>query len=688
MKKYLLLIFWVLCYNSVSAQDNLDSLYRIWQDKSQPDSTRVNAYRDYIWNGYLFSRPDTAEVLTEALQAYAEKHSYPKASGKGYHLQGIASAVQGNYPRALKYFQKSLTIWEEIGDKNGIASSLNTIGIIYKDQGNYPRALEYYQKSMVIFEELGDKNGITQNLINIGNNYNVQGNYPRALEYYQKSLVIFEELGDKKGIAKNLNNIGIIYRTQGNYLRALEYYQKSLAIEEELGHKYGFATSLSNIGNIYEDQGNYPRALEYLEKSLAIFEEIGDKYGIASSLNTIGIIYKKQGNYPHALEYYQKSLAISEEIGHKKSISGSLINVGILYKEQYKNNLALSYCQKGLALAEEIGALDWQKNACKCLYDTYLGLGKDKEALKFFEQMISLRDSIYNEENTKKLTRLEMQYDFDKKEAATQAEQEKKDAIATQELKRQKLVRNAFVGGFAIVFLFALVVFKQRNKISEEKARSEELLLNILPEETAKELKEKGSADAQLIDEVTVLFTDFKGFTAMSENMSPKDLVDDLHQCFSAFDHIMEKYGIEKIKTIGDAYMAAGGLPTPNSTHAADVVKAGLEMAEIVEAGKAQKIANNQPFFEIRIGVHTGPVVAGIVGIKKFSYDIWGDTVNTASRMESSGEVGKVNISETTFNLLKDDPDFDFESRGKIAAKGKGEVEMWFVTLKNKQADN
>ncbi len=220
-------------------------------------------------------------------------------------------------------------------------------------------------------------------------------------------------------------------------------------------------------------------------------------------------------------------------------------------------------------------------------------------------------------------------------------------------------------------------VVKEKNEANKQRQRSDELLLNILPQEVAEELKSKGEAESKLIDNVTVLFTDFKGFTAMSEQLTAKELVRDIHECFSAFDHIMEKYGMEKIKTIGDAYMASGGLPTVNETHATDAVNAAIEILQFIEDGKALKIAKDLPYFDIRIGVHTGPVVAGIVGVKKFAYDIWGDTVNTASRMESSGEAGKVNISGTTYELVKDQ--FIFTHRGKIQAKGKGELDMYYV---------
>jgi class 3 adenylate cyclase len=203
------------------------------------------------------------------------------------------------------------------------------------------------------------------------------------------------------------------------------------------------------------------------------------------------------------------------------------------------------------------------------------------------------------------------------------------------------------------------------------------LLLNILPSTVAEELKDKGSAEAKHFDEVTVMFTDFKNFTKISEKLTPTELVAEIHTCFKAFDLIITKYNIEKIKTIGDSYMCAGGLPVANRTNAADVVNAAMEIQEFMLQHLKQRKQEGKEIFEVRIGVHTGPVVAGIVGVKKFAYDIWGDTVNLASRMESSGEAGKINISGITFALVKDK--FNCTYRGKIEAKNKGEIDMYFV---------
>ena len=215
--------------------------------------------------------------------------------------------------------------------------------------------------------------------------------------------------------------------------------------------------------------------------------------------------------------------------------------------------------------------------------------------------------------------------------------------------------------------------------MKKKKNRSENLLLNILPAEIAEELKLKGSAEAKNCELVTILFTDFKGFTQTSERLSAKELIGEINHCFEAFDHICDKYKIEKIKTIGDSYMAAGGIPLPMDDSVKNTVLAALEMQSFITDRILVKRLKNEIPFEMRLGINTGPVVAGIVGVKKFQYDIWGDTVNTASRMESEGQIGKVNISQHTYELIKDDKGFTFEKRGKIAVKGKGKMEMYFV---------
>lgn len=219
---------------------------------------------------------------------------------------------------------------------------------------------------------------------------------------------------------------------------------------------------------------------------------------------------------------------------------------------------------------------------------------------------------------------------------------------------------------------------RERTKdLEEARKKSDELLLNILPNEIAEELKLKGLVTPKRYELVTVLFTDFKGFTIAAEKLSPEEIVSELDNCFRYFDEITVRFNLEKIKTIGDAFMCAGGVPKANRSNPVDAILAAISIREFMKELAVQKTQEGKPFWEIRIGLHSGPLVAGVVGKKKFAYDVWGDTVNTASRMESSGEAGKINISQTTYELVKDF--FECEYRGKIPAKNKGTVDMYFV---------
>ena len=630
----------------ISAQIKLDSLYAVWQDQSQEDSTRVGAYKDYIWHGFLFSKPDSAFILAERLYEFANQQNYLSANAQGLYIQGISLHQRGIYSEALVYYKNGSDQFEEIGDQEGIASCLNATGLIYLYKNHYSKALNYFTRSLKIRNEINDRQGVASVLNNIGYIYHNQRDYPNALDYYSQSLEIREDIGDQQGIATSLINIGEVYTAQDDYLKSLDYYSRSLKLFEEIDNQQGVASALNNFGYAYRNQGDYPNALNYYLQSLKIREDMGDQHGITTSLNNIGNIYKIMGNYPKAI----------------------------------------AYCKNGLELANRVGLLLEQKEGCKCLYDVYKAIGNGNKALEYHELLTVIEDSLNAEGTSKKLLEME----FQKQITVDSLAQVEKDRLVQKanddEVRKKNKTINIAIGGVLIFMILAGGFFsrwryikKSRDIISKEKDRSENLLLNILPPEIAEELKTKGRSDARDFDKVSILFTDFKSFTEASAKLSAQDLVSEINACFEVFDGIMDKYGIEKIKTIGDAYMAAGGLPVPSDGSTKNTVLAALDMQTFISRRKVEMETLGKHSFEMRAGIHTGPVVAGIVGVKKFQYDIWGDTVNTASRMESNGQIGKVNISKHTYELIKDDPQFIFESRGKIKAKGKGEIEMYFV---------
>ncbi len=579
------------------------------------------------------------------LFSFAIQHDYVRAQAQGLYIQGASLFLRGRYADALTYYQNSLNIYEEISDQAGITSCLNAKGLVYLDKNDYTKALGYFMQCLKIGEETGE---------------------PPNSAY--------------------LNNIGYIYSIQDDYVNALKYYSQSLKIREELEDQQGIATSLTNIGEVYSGQGDYPIALDFFTRGLRIFEEVGDQRGISTTLTYIGQVYNSLGDHTKALNYYMQGLKIKEETGERQGIAASLNNIGNVYKKSGDYYKAITYCQKGFELANSIGSLLEQKEGCKCLYDVYKAIGNGNKALEYHELLSVIEDSLSAEEASNELLQMEFQKQI-ATDSIAQVEKNRQLQVAhREEVLANEKQRNILIasGLFVLVLaggLWSRLSFVRKSKVQLqiEKDRSENLLLNILPEEIALELKEKGRADARSFDMVSILFTDFKSFTETSSKLSAHDLVEEINTCFVAFDSIVEKYGIEKIKTIGDAYMAAGGLPVPTDDSVKNTVLAAIEMQNFIGERKAIMNQKGLPAFEMRAGIHTGPVVAGIVGVKKFQYDIWGDTVNTASRVESNGEVAKVNIGHSTYELLKEDPDFSFVNRGKIEAKGKGNIDMYFV---------
>ena len=631
---YRCLLIGISCiFFMVSAHANeADSLKRLLA-KNPADSVKVNLL-NALSKSYFNDNPDTAIIIATSSKVLAEK----------------------------------------IGFRPGLALALKNIGYVYYMKGTYSDAVKNWQQAQEVYQEIGDKKGVANMLSNQGAVFFNQGDEAKSLELHLQSLRISEEIKDTLRIVTSLNNIGSVYSNKkSTWDQSIEYFMRAYKLSKVLGDQYLIGTATVNLGEMYYKKGDDNNALLYLNQSVKAFE---GSENLQYALNDIGRVYNHQQRYDDAIKMHLKAYEISKNLDIRLDMAQSLVWLAQSYFMKGDINAAIHAFNESLNVAIPMNALDEMREAYDGLTKSYSKKSDYKNAFRYQELLLGVKDSIYNTATAKKLGVLQFTFDLEKKQSEIELLNKDK-LLQEQEIKRQKTVRNSFMGGFAIVLLFAMVFFAQRNRISKEKKRSEELLLNILPEETAEELKETGTAKTKSFESVSVLFTDFKNFTNASEKLTPEELVAEINYCYSEFDRIVEKYGIEKIKTIGDSYMCAGGLPVPNQTHPVDVVSAGLDMVAFIERNKQERMAKGQPYFELRLGIHTGPLVAGIVGLKKFAYDIWGDTVNTASRMESSGEVGRVNISGSTYELVKER--FQCTYRGKVQAKNKGEIDMYFV---------
>ena len=589
-----------------------------------------------------------------------------------------------NTVEAFRYANEAKALAEKIGFRKGLAFAIKGIGQGYIAQGNFSEALLQFEQSLDIFDSMRYKPGIANLLGNIGVVYFNTGDDTKAIESYLKALRVAEEIGDKRRISTLLLNIGGVYqKNQSTLDKSLEYFFKALVIFKEIGYSDGIGMASMNIGEIYKDEGKYDSAITYFDSSLEIYR---GTIHATFPLTHLGEIYADQGDFEQALMYQNRALEIAKKLDAKLEMAQSLLGIAETHKKNGNHKLSISFYNEAKNIANEINAKNELRMAYDGLANAYSKTGNFKDAYTYSTLFSAIKDTLYNTANDKKMQQLQFNFDIEKKE--TEIDLLTKDkALQDATIQRQKIInRAAGISGFLLLILAVgsynryKFVRKTNKIIQEERDRSKELLLNILPEETAKELETVGHAKTRFYESVTVLFTDFKGFSTIAGKLSPQDLVAELNDYFMAFDDIVEEYNLEKIKTIGDAYMCAGGIPSVNNTHALNAVQAALAMQAYMENKIRARREKGMEGWELRIGIHTGPIVAGVVGKKKYAYDIWGDTVNIASRMESNGEPGKVNISSSTYNQIKEG--FQCLYRGKISAKNIGEVDMYFIESK------
>lgn len=624
---YLAVIVVLLASATVSAQTTADV------DKLNQDA-----------EAQLNQKPSEALTLAEQAQAAAQKISYKTGETRATAIMGVANFKVDNYDKAINLLQEA----DKSAAENADSSNLS------------------FAKYWIATVELN------------------HGEYAKALDLYQGALEIAQKTNDKKNIARALDGKGSIYESLNEDEKATEFYNQSLQNAREAGFNEWLPTVNFDLANMAYRKGQVDSAIAKFNESIEGSDAVGNINNKANCYQQLASIYYEKNDSKTAMSYVQQAMDLFEQTGSMSSYSYSRLLMSTILLRDKEWDVAIELAQTSLEEGKKKKETQLQKDAAEVLYYAFLGKGDKGRALDYHVLFHNLSEATHNEDLTKKLTRLELQTNFEKERAIEKAKREATEAELNMKIEQQNLVKKASLIGIGLLVVIAglsIFAFFQKRRdnrvIAAEKKKSDELLLNILPAEVANELKASGHSKAKNYERATVLFADIKNFTGAAEKMSADKLVDEIDFYFTRFDEIVSKFKIEKIKTIGDAYLCVGGLPVPDQDNAENVVTAALEMQQFMREQKKLREQSGQIYFEIRIGIHTGPLVAGIVGLRKFAYDIWGDTVNVAARMEQHGEEGKINISGPTYDLVKEK--FQCTYRGKVEAKNKGNIDMYFV---------
>ncbi|MFA7326724.1 MAG: adenylate/guanylate cyclase domain-containing protein [Candidatus Kapaibacterium sp.] len=603
------------------------------------DTNKVNLLCSLSANFYTIS-PDSGIKYADLANNLSGKIGWEKGKAKAYNNLGVNNSIKSNNNEAVTYFKKALNIYKELGQKEGISQQLGNLGIASMNLSNFTAALDYYQQALKIAEKDGIKASIARQNGNIGIVYTYLKDYNKALKYYRKSLEFTEKQIEKDKISKLFGNIAWNYTFLKDYDKALDYYQRALELDEELGNVKSIAIRLGNIGILYWEMLDYAKAYDYYHRALKMNEEIASKGGVAVNLGNLA-----------ALHFILSQDSVIQNLKSK--------NTNFNLDRNYNLIKAIEYAHMSKDLSLEIGDKRQLMEVYSTLDKANESIGNYENAYKYQTRWANIKDSIFSVEKTTEIANLEAKKENEIKE--------KELTLKDLELLRKVNEQTALFVGLAAVVILLIVIFMQRRK-------SEKLLLNIMPEKIAKRLKRNEKNIADRFEEVSIIFVDIVGFTSYSRGTEPEEIVSALNDIFTRFDILSIKHGLEKIKTIGDCYMAVAGLPEPHDNHTLATARFALEAKDLMH----NYVTPDGHKLLFRIGIDEGPVVAGVIGESKFSYDLWGDAVNMASRMESTGLPNEIQVTENFINEVKDFG-IKYTERGEVEIKGKGKVTTYLL---------
>jgi len=678
---------------------------KLYEAQKKIDAQK-NCIRQMAWSSFKLSDYANTQKYYETLLKIYQTQGERTQETDIYTRLSVIAEMRKQEDEAIQYAEKSLAIQEVTKDYENQSKTLNNLGVLYRKIGQQKKSLSYFNQAIELYKtQITKTKNIDQKAqlnSNLGVVYTNMRDFDTAIKYHELAYQLRQGLKMPSKTATIHNQMAANHYLNKNNERAKIEVNDALRLAQPLNDSEVLSDSYLILSNIYKSEGNLAEYEKYNKEYNKAQKEIDAK----NNKNIQELLNKK-----FSIEIFDNGLKLAntEEEKQKsdKKASEEALKASKAEAARAKADQERAEARAETQRAEAERARAIANTAEK---DREIALAKERQA----QQEKDLALSQASEETAKRAAAIAESKTAKAERAqalaeAAQAKKDKQRLEAEQKGRNQLYLFSAIIAFVVLILIFIVISYlrnrkknrllqakndkiseqnasleqqkeeieTQRDAIIEEQRKSDLLLLNILPVEVAKELKEKGYATPKFYESATILFTDFKGFTNAAAKMTPQEVIKALDVCFLAFDEISEKYGLEKIKTIGDAYMCAGGIPVVNTTHSIDAVKAALEIQAFMQKMKLEKEAKGEPYWELRVGLNTGALVAGVVGKNKFAYDIWGDAVNLASRMESSGEPGKVNISGFTYELIKDD--FEFTHRGKVAAKNKGDVDMYFV---------
>lgn len=551
--------------------------------------------------------------------------------GKAHYYLGQIDEAKEIFERVFQYHSQK--------DKSIYAKALILLGNIHQHTSQLAESIVCFKEAIDIFESEQNTLGLAHGYTNAGISYRKLAEYSISLEFMDKGRRLYEELGDEAGVAANTGNIGNVYFGMNQYAKALEYQYQALAINEKVNNLRGIANNCLTIGGVHLLTNEYDLADLYFQRASELFVILDDKTGAMHAKSNIGILLDFQEKFEEALALDEEVLKHAIETDDASGIATQFVNIGNLYanpaNSRYEPIKAEEYFLKAMDIHIDLQQQDAVCSLHKQMSELYERMELWQKSLYHLKEHLQLNDVLISEEAKHKADLLDQRRKLD------QIERDRQLQVAR---------------------------FQEQEKI----------LHNILPNTIAERMLNGESNIVDVAEDVSIFFSDIVDFTALTSAMNPESLIMDLNKLFTEFDRIAKKHNVEKIKTIGDAYMAVCGVPKKLEDHALRLANFAFD---VMSASQQFIIGHSK--VDLRIGIHAGEAIAGIIGEDKYSYDLWGDAVNIASRMENTGEKGQIQVTEYYKHLLEGHTDITFTSRGEIDIKGKGKMKTYFMHQSN-----